>query len=226
MHPVTISDSEPRGALPSRPARRATRPRITRPFPSKTHPARLSQRKFPCIRAAPRRSIPAVTSAASRRASPAPPAPSKNTASSLLVPPSSSSATATASELLPHGPKKNDERKVYSIIEKNEDAIKINESIAGDECFITGSRVNDFHTLDKNDIYTLNVCATQELYKIIQKQETIINDIWNPIHLYRIGQNHMYRYVPVHTSTYWYIPVQDFLKSTYSYVQVHTSNNL
>ena len=60
---------------------------------------------------------------------------------------------------------KNDERKIYSIIEKNDDTIKINESIAGDECFITGSKVNDFHKLDKNYIYTLNVCATQELYK-------------------------------------------------------------
>jgi hypothetical protein len=39
--------------------------------------------------------------------------------------------------------------------------------------------------------------------------------IWNPIHLYRIGQNRMYQYGLVHTSTYRYIPVQDFLKSTY-----------
>jgi len=69
---------------------------------------------------------------------------------------------------------KNDEKKIYSIIEKNEDTIKINESIAGDECFITGSKVNDFHTLDKNYVFALNVCATQELYKIIQKQEIMI----------------------------------------------------
>jgi len=75
----------------------------------------------------------------------------------------------------------NNERKIYSIIEKNEDKIKINESISGDECFITGSKVNDFHTLDENYIYTLNVCATQELYKIIQKQETIINDLMSRI---------------------------------------------
>jgi len=54
------------------------------------------------------------------------------------------------------------------LYEKNEDSIKINESIEGEECFITGSKVDDFHTLDKNYIYTLNVCATQELYKIIQ----------------------------------------------------------
>ena len=48
--------------------------------------------------------------------------------------------------------------------------------------------------------------------------------IWNPIHLYRIGQNRMYRYVLVHTSTYQYMPVQDCLKCTYRYVQVYTIN--
>jgi hypothetical protein len=70
---------------------------------------------------------------------------------------------------------KNDEKKILNIIEKNEDTIKINESIDGEECFITGSKVDDFHTLDKNYIYTLNVCATQELYKIIQElRERII----------------------------------------------------
>ncbi len=38
-------------------------------------------------------------------------------------------------------------------------------------------KIVDFHTLDKSYIYTLNVCTTQELYKTIQKQETIINDL-------------------------------------------------
>ena len=53
----------------------------------------------------------------------------------------------------------------------------------GDECFRTGSKVTDFHTLDKSYIFTLNVCATQELYKIIQKQETIINDLQKRIEI-------------------------------------------
>ena len=66
---------------------------------------------------------------------------------------------------------------------KNEDTIKINESIEGEECFITGSKVDDFHTLDKNYIYTLNVCATQELYKFIKQQETIINDLQKRIEI-------------------------------------------
>ncbi len=37
------------------------------------------------------------------------------------------------------------------------------------------------------------------------------HDIWNPIHLDRIRQNRMYRYVPVCTGTYRYMQVQDFL---------------
>ena len=42
------------------------------------------------------------------------------------------------------------------------------------QCFVYGSKVDDFHTLDKNYIFTLNVCATQELYKLIQQlQERI-----------------------------------------------------
>jgi cell division protein FtsL len=37
--------------------------------------------------------------------------------------------------------------------------------------------VNDFHTLSKEYIFTLNVCATQDIYKIIQSQQQEINDI-------------------------------------------------
>jgi hypothetical protein len=74
---------------------------------------------------------------------------------------------------------KNDEKKILNIIEKNEDTIKINESIEGEECFITGSKVDDFHTLDKNYIYTLNVCATQELYKIINDLQKRIEILEN-----------------------------------------------
>jgi hypothetical protein len=72
---------------------------------------------------------------------------------------------------------KNDEKKILNIIEKNEDTIKINESIEGEECFITGSKVDDFHTLDKNYIYTLNVCATQELHRRMEAQEKRIKEL-------------------------------------------------
>ena len=49
--------------------------------------------------------------------------------------------------------------------------------------FITGSKVDDFHTLDKNYIYTLNVSATQELYKLIQQQNIIIQDLQKRIEI-------------------------------------------
>jgi len=45
------------------------------------------------------------------------------------------------------------------------------------DCIIYGTKVYDFHTLDKSYIYTLNVSATQDLFKIIQKQEKEIKDL-------------------------------------------------
>jgi hypothetical protein len=48
-------------------------------------------------------------------------------------------------------------------------------------CFAHGTQVDDFHALDKNYIYTLNVCAVQELYKMIQKQNDIISTLMNRI---------------------------------------------
>ena len=46
-------------------------------------------------------------------------------------------------------------------------------------------------TLDKNYIFTLNVCATQELYKLIQQQQTIINDLQNRL---SILENKIFNY--------------------------------
>ena len=68
-------------------------------------------------------------------------------------------------------------RNNYEILEISSNYIKIDKSINGDECFIYGKEVNDFHTLAKDYIYTLNVCATQDIYRIIQEQEKEINDI-------------------------------------------------
>ncbi len=42
--------------------------------------------------------------------------------------------------------------------------------------------------------------------------------IWNLIHLDRIRQNCIYRYVPVRTGMYWYMQVQQFLSSMTWYV--------
>ena len=40
--------------------------------------------------------------------------------------------------------------------------------------FVYGVEIDDFHTLSKEYIFTLNVCATQELHRIIQSQQVII----------------------------------------------------
>lgn len=53
-----------------------------------------------------------------------------------------------------------------------------NSNIAG---FSYGTQVNDFHTLKKDYIYTLNVCATQELNKKIETLTTRITDLENII---------------------------------------------
>ena len=52
---------------------------------------------------------------------------------------------------------------------------KINKLKYNDnKIFIYGTEVYDFHTLDKTYIFTLNVCATQELHRRIETQNVII----------------------------------------------------
>ena len=42
------------------------------------------------------------------------------------------------------------------------------------EIFVYGTEVDDFHTLNKDYIFTLNVCATQELHRRIEAQSLLI----------------------------------------------------
>ena len=44
-----------------------------------------------------------------------------------------------------------------------------------------GKEIKDFNSLKKDYIFTLNVCATQELYKLITQQNIIIQDLQNRI---------------------------------------------
>jgi len=37
--------------------------------------------------------------------------------------------------------------------------------------------VDDFHILNKNAIFTYNVSATQELHRIITRQQAVIDDL-------------------------------------------------
>ena len=46
-----------------------------------------------------------------------------------------------------------------------------------DKIFIHGTEVDDFNTLSKEYIFTLNVCATQELHRRIISQEARIKEL-------------------------------------------------
>ncbi len=67
-----------------------------------------------------------------------------------------------------------DKGKCYKIKEIYEDHFVIDEDIDGDECFVFGYEVKDLNTIDKSYIYTLNVCATQELHRRMEAQNVII----------------------------------------------------
>jgi hypothetical protein len=43
--------------------------------------------------------------------------------------------------------------------------------------FVSGTEIDDFHTVDKSYIFTLNVCATQELHRKILSQEERIKEL-------------------------------------------------
>jgi hypothetical protein len=72
--------------------------------------------------------------------------------------------------------------KVCEIVNKN--VIIADRALECDKVFVYGKEVDDFHALDKNYIYTLNVCATQDLYRqlveesrIIDMQEKLISEL-------------------------------------------------
>jgi len=71
----------------------------------------------------------------------------------------------------------NNNQKPYTIKEiiPETNQIRIDENLEGSNCFVYGTEVEDFHALNKDYIFTLNVCATQELHRIIQKQQEQIN---------------------------------------------------
>jgi hypothetical protein len=70
-----------------------------------------------------------------------------------------------------------DKGKRYKIKEIYEDHFVIDEDFDGDECFVFGYCVNDLHGLDKSYIYTLNVCATQELHRRMEAQDKRIKEL-------------------------------------------------
>ena len=68
------------------------------------------------------------------------------------------------------------EIEVYKIINELTFEIKdLDKEFTNNKIFVYGTYVDDFQILSKNHIFTLNVGATQELYRQIKEQEDIIN---------------------------------------------------
>ena len=73
-------------------------------------------------------------------------------------------------------------KKTYKIQDYSDNYIKLNENIENSSnVFIYGTHVDDFHTLNKDYIFALNVCATQELHRIIKEQNERITRLENII---------------------------------------------
>ncbi len=52
----------------------------------------------------------------------------------------------------------------------------LNDENMDDKIFVYGKKIKDFHNINKNYIFTLNVSATQELHKRLEIQEKRIQE--------------------------------------------------
>jgi len=67
---------------------------------------------------------------------------------------------------------------IGKVIEKINKIIKVDITLdINYKCLIYGVKINDFNFIDKTYIYTLNVCATQELYRRIEEQKKEIDEL-------------------------------------------------
>ena len=64
-----------------------------------------------------------------------------------------------------------------NVINKDNDRIEIDKNIVDNDIFIYGRLVKDFHIIDKSYLYTLNICATQELARIVKDLKERINNL-------------------------------------------------
>ena len=71
--------------------------------------------------------------------------------------------------------------KVVEIIDNY--SFRIDIELKETNIFVFGKKVNDFKKLDYESLYCLNISATQELYKLIQQQNIIIQDLQNRINI-------------------------------------------
>ena len=67
---------------------------------------------------------------------------------------------------------------IVKVIDKINNVIVIDKEIdVNSRCLVYGVMINDFHFIDKTYVYTLNVCATQELTRRIEQQEKEISEL-------------------------------------------------
>jgi hypothetical protein len=71
----------------------------------------------------------------------------------------------------------NDKGNRYKIKEIYDDHFIIDQDIDVDECFVFGYSIPDLHGINKYYIFTLNVCATQELHRRIESQDKRIKEL-------------------------------------------------
>jgi len=72
----------------------------------------------------------------------------------------------------------NNQTFLTKVIDKKDNIIITEDIIDNNSnCFLYGTKVNDFHILDKTFLYTLNISATQELYKKVEEQKKEIDEL-------------------------------------------------
>jgi hypothetical protein len=70
-------------------------------------------------------------------------------------------------------PKEN-EKKLYKILEISSNHIKIDKNLIDNKCFILGKEVEDFHILDEKTLYTINVSIIKKLRRKLKKLKKIM----------------------------------------------------
>lgn len=66
-----------------------------------------------------------------------------------------------------------DEASLFDVISADKNGFKVSTNKSG-RVFVYGREVDDFHSVDYESLSMLNVSATQELYKLILKQQNLI----------------------------------------------------
>ena len=84
--------------------------------------------------------------------------------------------------------KEKDDYVIIKIDEKTSDntykaTLELGEVIENSDIFIVGKRVDDFHSLNKNAIFTMGIGGIQELHRTITRQQTVIDSLISRIEM-------------------------------------------